>query len=84
MVGAATVKMLSAAARSIPFASWALTTQVYVRSRGSGGVGAIILSVVTSASTGLLLSPDWQFILKGSVTFIAILAQRFALERRKV
>ena len=46
-------------------------------------VGAIILSVVTSASTGLLLSPDWQFILKGSVTFIAILAQRFALERRK-
>jgi ribose transport system permease protein len=46
-------------------------------------VGAIILSVVTSASTGLLLSPDWQFILKGSVTFVAILAQRFALERRK-
>ena len=45
-------------------------------------VGAIILSVVTSASTGLLLSPDWQFILKGIVTFIAILAQRFALERR--
>ena len=47
-------------------------------------VGAIILSVVTSASTGLLLSPDWQFILKGVVTFVAILAQRFALERRKV
>jgi ribose/xylose/arabinose/galactoside ABC-type transport system permease subunit len=46
-------------------------------------VGAIILSVVTSASTGLLLSPDWQFILKGSVTFIAILAQRYALERRR-
>lgn len=45
-------------------------------------VGAIILSVVTSASTGLLLSPDWQFLLKGVVTFIAILAQRFALERR--
>jgi ribose transport system permease protein len=45
-------------------------------------VGAIILSVVTSASTGLLLSPDWQFLLKGVVTFVAILAQRFALERR--
>jgi ribose transport system permease protein len=46
-------------------------------------VGAIILSVVTSAATGLLLSPDWQFILKGVVTFLAILAQRFALEHRK-
>ena len=46
-------------------------------------VGAIILSVVTSAATGLLLSPDWQFTLKGLVTFIAILAQRFALDKRK-
>jgi len=46
-------------------------------------VGAIILTVVTSAATGLLLSPDWQFTLKGIVTFIAILAQRFALDRRK-
>ena len=46
-------------------------------------VGAVILSVVTSAATGLLLSPDWQFTLKGIVTFIAILAQRFALDRRK-
>jgi ribose transport system permease protein len=46
-------------------------------------VGAIILSVVTTAATGLLLSPDWQFTLKGIVTFIAILAQRFALDRRK-
>ena len=46
-------------------------------------VGAIILSVVTSAATGLLLSPDWQFTIKGVVTFIAILAQRFALDRRK-
>jgi ribose transport system permease protein len=46
-------------------------------------VGAIILSVVTSAATGLLLSPDWQFTLKGIVTFIAIIAQRFALDRRK-
>jgi ribose transport system permease protein len=46
-------------------------------------VGAIILSVVTSAATGMLLSPDWQFILKAVVTFIAILSQRFALDRRK-
>ena len=46
-------------------------------------VGALILSVVTSAATGLLLSPDWQFILKAIVTFIAILAQRFALDKRK-
>jgi ribose/xylose/arabinose/galactoside ABC-type transport system permease subunit len=45
-------------------------------------VGAVILSVVTSAATGLLLSPDWQFTLKGIVTFLAILAQRFALDRR--
>jgi ribose/xylose/arabinose/galactoside ABC-type transport system permease subunit len=46
-------------------------------------LGAIILSVVTSSATGLLLSPDWQFTLKGVVTFIAILAQRFALDKRK-
>ncbi len=46
-------------------------------------VGAIILAVVTSAATGMLLSPDWQFTLKGIVTFLAILAQRFALDRRK-
>lgn len=46
-------------------------------------VGAIILAVVTSAATGLLLSPDWQFTIKGVVTFIAILAQRFALDKRK-
>jgi len=46
-------------------------------------VGAVILSVVTSAATGLLLSPDWQFTLKGVVTFAAILAQRFALDKRK-
>ena len=46
-------------------------------------LGAIILSVVTSSATGLLLSPDWQFTLKGIVTFIAILAQRFALDKRK-
>ncbi len=46
-------------------------------------VGAIILAVVTSAATGMLLSPDWQFTLKGIVTFLAILAQRFALDRRR-
>jgi ribose transport system permease protein len=45
--------------------------------------GAIILSTVTSAATGMLLSPDWQFTLKGIVTFAAILAQRFALDRRR-
>ncbi len=46
-------------------------------------VGAVILSVMTSSATGLLLSPDWQYTLKGIVTFIAILAQRYALDRRK-
>jgi ribose/xylose/arabinose/galactoside ABC-type transport system permease subunit len=46
-------------------------------------VGALILAVVTSSATGLLLSPDWQFTLKGIVTFIAVLAQRFALDKRK-
>ncbi len=46
-------------------------------------MGAIILAVVTSSATGLLLSPDWQFILKAVVTFIAILAQRYALDKRK-
>ena len=46
-------------------------------------IGAIILSVVTTAATGLLLSPDWQFTLKAIVTFLAILAQRYALDRRK-
>lgn len=45
--------------------------------------GAIIFSVVTSAATGMLLSPDWQFTLKAIVTFIAIVAQRFALDKRK-
>ena len=45
-------------------------------------VGAILLSVMTTAATGLLLSPDWQFTLKATVTFVAILAQRWALDRR--
>ena len=46
-------------------------------------IGAMIISVVTSTATGLLLSPEWQFIIKGVATFVAILAQRFALERRR-
>ena len=46
-------------------------------------LGAIILAVVTSAATGLLLSPDWQYTLKAIVTFVAILAQRYALDKRK-
>jgi ribose transport system permease protein len=45
-------------------------------------VGAVILSVVTTAATGLLLVPGWQFTLKAVVTFCAILAQRWALDRR--
>lgn len=45
-------------------------------------VGAILLSVMTTAATGLLLSPDLQFTLKAVVTFVAILAQRWALDRR--
>ncbi|RPI87606.1 MAG: ABC transporter permease [Chloroflexi bacterium] len=46
-------------------------------------VGALILSVVTSAATGLLLSPDWQFTLKAIAVFIAILSQGYFLSRRK-
>ena len=46
-------------------------------------VGALILSVVQSAATGLLLSPDWQFTLKAVAVFIAIIAQGYFLNRRK-
>jgi len=46
-------------------------------------IGALIISVVTSTATGLLLSPEWQFIIKGTATFIAILAQRYALNKRR-
>jgi ribose/xylose/arabinose/galactoside ABC-type transport system permease subunit len=46
-------------------------------------VGAIILSVVTSSATGLLMPPEGQFLLKAVVTFLAIFAQRFALDKRK-
>lgn len=44
--------------------------------------GAIILAVVTSAATGMALSPDWQFILKALAVFLAIVAQTWALARR--
>lgn len=44
--------------------------------------GAIILAVVTSAATGLVLSPDWKFVLKAVAVFIAIMAQTWALARR--
>ncbi len=44
--------------------------------------GALILAVVTSAATGMTLSPDWQYILKAVAVFLAILAQTWALARR--
>lgn len=44
--------------------------------------GAIILAVVTSAATGLTLSPDWQYILKAIAVFLAIMAQTWAIARR--
>ncbi|MDA4846634.1 ABC transporter permease [Hoeflea poritis] len=44
--------------------------------------GAIILAVVTSAATGLVLSPDWQFTLKAIAVFLAIVVQTWALARR--
>lgn len=44
--------------------------------------GALILAVVTSAATGLILSPDWQFILKAVAVFLAIMTQTWALARR--
>ena len=44
--------------------------------------GAIILAIVTSAATGMVLSPDWQYILKAIAVFLAIMAQTWALARR--
>jgi ribose/xylose/arabinose/galactoside ABC-type transport system permease subunit len=44
--------------------------------------GAIILAVVTSAATGLVLSPDWQFILKAIAVLLAIVTQTWALALR--
>jgi ribose transport system permease protein len=46
-------------------------------------IGALILSTVQSAATGLLLSPDWQFTLKAIAVFIAIMAQSYFLRRRQ-
>ena len=45
-------------------------------------IGAMILGVVSSAAYGMLLRPEWQFILKAIVTFLAIIAQRYLLDRR--
>lgn len=45
-------------------------------------IGALILGVVSSAAYGLLLRPEWQFILLAVVTFLAIIAQRYLLDRR--
>ena len=44
--------------------------------------GALILAVVTTAATGLVLSPDWQFILKAVAVFLAIMTQTWALALR--
>jgi ribose transport system permease protein len=44
--------------------------------------GALTLAVVTSAATGMLLSPDFQFILKAVAVFLAIVTQTWALALR--
>jgi ribose/xylose/arabinose/galactoside ABC-type transport system permease subunit len=44
--------------------------------------GAVILAIVTSAATGLVLSPDWQYLLKAIAVFLAIMTQTWALARR--
>ncbi|GAK55184.1 probable sugar ABC transporter, permease protein [Candidatus Vecturithrix granuli] len=46
-------------------------------------VGAFILGILSTSLNMLGLSPDIQTIVKGVVTLIAILAQRFALDHRK-
>jgi ribose/xylose/arabinose/galactoside ABC-type transport system permease subunit len=46
-------------------------------------VGAFILGILSTSLNMLGLSPDIQTIVKGIVTLFAILAQRFALDRRK-
>ena len=46
-------------------------------------VGAFVLGIVSSSLNMLGLSPDIQTIVKGIVTLLAILSQRFALDRRK-
>jgi len=45
-------------------------------------IGAFILGVVSTSLNMLGLSPDIQTIVKGAITLIAILAQRFALDKR--
>jgi ribose transport system permease protein len=45
-------------------------------------VGAFILGIMSTSLNMLGLSPDIQTIVKGVITLIAILAQRFALDRR--
>ncbi|MEX1308515.1 MAG: ABC transporter permease [Eubacteriales bacterium] len=45
-------------------------------------IGALILGVVSSAAFSMLLRPEWQYILKAVVTFLAILAQRYMLDKR--
>jgi ribose transport system permease protein len=44
--------------------------------------GALTLAVVTSAATGLLLSPDFQFVVKAVAVFAAIVTQTWALALR--
>lgn len=45
-------------------------------------VGAFILGIVSTSLNMLALSPDIQTIVKGVITLIAILSQRFALDKR--
>ena len=45
-------------------------------------VGAFILGIMSTSLNMLGLSPDIQTIVKGGITLIAILSQRFALDRR--
>jgi ribose/xylose/arabinose/galactoside ABC-type transport system permease subunit len=45
-------------------------------------VGAFILGIMSTSLNMLGLSPDIQTIIKGGITLVAILAQRFALDRR--
>ena len=47
-------------------------------------IGAMLFSMVTNISGGLLLSPGWMYVLKGGVTFFAIIAQRIALDKRRM
>jgi ribose/xylose/arabinose/galactoside ABC-type transport system permease subunit len=45
-------------------------------------VGAFILGIVSTSLNMLGLSPDIQTIVKGGITLVAILSQRFALDHR--